>query len=349
VEAPKIMLFGAEVLTQLGDKPEGETWLVVKTIEGKPNKIYKLADGSKWADIQWRSGTNEIFLGGKDLLAEGHDRERIYRISADGGQPEVLVDGKDFSISPDGERLAFVRTIYTSGLGKGGLFVIDLDSGRESKISDMECKHPRWSRSSDELVFSAILASESERNSYRRSREMMYYYGDVYVYNAGYGLARQVTTDGIFEKPDFSYDGDQVLASSYDATPGSRNTSLVVIDKSTGSWEVLLAKCDMYDSFGEFDFIPDTGEMVFEGRFKNPSIRETKSRDDLKAYESDTVTDLFVIGLDGSGLRRLDLIGHEYKSNPLFSPDGELFVYRVEYADWNTEFFSMEISKLTAN
>jgi Tol biopolymer transport system component len=340
------MLFGAEVLTQLGDKPEGETWLVVKTLEGKPSRIVKLADGSKWADIQWRTGTDEIVMGGRDLLDEGHDRERIYVISADGGPPQVLVDGNDFSVCPDGQKLAFVRTIYTSGLGNEGLFVLDLDTGRESRVSDMECEHPRWSQGSDELVFSAILAKEGERNRYRKSRGMTYYYGDIYVYNTVYGYARQVTTDGIFEKPVLTPKGDRVLASSYDATPGSRNTSLVVIDKSTGNWEVLLKSCDMYDFFGEFDFVPDTGELVFEGRFKNPSVREALSRDDLRDHENDTVTDLFVIGLDGSGLRRLDTLGHEYKSNPLFSPDGGLFVYRIEYADWNTEFFSVETSKL---
>jgi Tol biopolymer transport system component len=349
VEIPKMMLFGAEVFTQLGDKPEGETWLVVKTLEGKPKKIYKLADGSKWADIQWRPGTNEIVMGGDDLLDEGHDRERIYTISADGGTPRVLVDGKDFSISRDGSKLAFVRTIYTSGRGNEGLFVLDFESGRVSKVSDLECKHPRWSKSSDEFVVSATLASGSERYRYSKSRGMTYYYGDIYIYDAEYAQVRRVTTDGIFENPDFTPDGTKVLASSYDANPGVRKRSMVVIDTSTGDWTLLLAPCGLYDSYGDFDFMPDTGDLVFEGRFKNPSVKQVRSREELKAYEDDTVTDLFAIGLDGNGLTRLDLKGHEYKSKPVFSPDGELFTYRVEYADWNTEFFSVETSKLAKN
>jgi Tol biopolymer transport system component len=346
VEVPKMLLFGAEVFTQLGDKPEGETWLVVKTLTGKPDKIYKLADGSRWADIQWRPGTNEIVMGGRDLLEGGHGRETIYTISADGGTPRVLVDGRDFSISRDGRMLAFVRTMYTSGRGNEGLFVLDLESGGEFKVSDLECKHPRWAGNSDELVYSATLASGLERYKYVKSRGMMYYYGDIYIYDADFGGVRRVTTDGIFENPDFSPDGTRILASSYDARPGTRNRSMVVIDKSTGQWRVLLAPCDSYDSFGDFDFLPDTDRLVFEGRFKNPSMRRVRSRKDLKAYEDDTVTDLFAIGLDGSGLERIDLKGPEYKSEPLFSPDGERFTYCIEYADWNTEFFSIDASKV---
>jgi Tol biopolymer transport system component len=349
VEKPKILLFGAEALTQLGDKPEGESWIVIKTLEGKPDKIFKLADGRKSADIRWRPGTNEIVMGGRDLLQEGHDRERIYTISADGGAPEVLVDGTDFSISRDGKKLAFVRTIYTSGSGNEGLFVLDIDSERESKVSDLECKRPRWSKGSDEFVFSATLASGGERYKYQQNRGMRFYYGDIYLYDGTYQHARQITTDGIFENPVFTPDAGKVLASSYDAVSGTRNPSLVVIDKSSGSWTVLLAPCDMYDSFGDFDFIPDTGELVFEGRFKKPRVKKSKPAKDLRPYESDTVTDIFKIGLDGSGLERLDVTDHEYKSKPLFSPDGGLFVYRVEYADWNTEFFSIETSTLAKN
>jgi Tol biopolymer transport system component len=347
VETPKMLLFGAEVFTQLGDKPEGETWLVVKPLDGKPHKLFKLADGSKSVSIRWRSETNEIVFGGRDVFEEGDGRERIYLVTADGGTPEELVDGNDFSISRDGRRLAFVRTMYTSGRGNEGLFVLDLDTRVEIKISDMECKHPRWSRSSDELVYTAVPASEGERSRHRKSRGLTYYYGDVYVYDASYGLTRQVTTDGIFENPDFSPDATTVLASSYDALRSGRQRSLVVIDKTTGSWEVLLAPCDAYNYFGEYDFLPDTGELVFEGRFDNPSRKDARARDELMDSENETVTDLFVVGLDGSGLRRLDTIGHQYKGKPLFSPDGEIFVYRIEYADWNSEFFSVGTPRLS--
>jgi Tol biopolymer transport system component len=343
------MLFGAEVFTQLSDKPEGETWLVVKPLRGKPKKLFKLSDGSKWADIQWRPGANEIILGGRDLLEEGDDREKIYTIPADGGTLEFLVDGKDFSVSRDGTKLAFVRTQYTSGRGNEGLFILDLDSGKDYKISDLKCTHPRWSKSSDELVFSAVYASERERNRYRKRRGLTYYYGDIYVFNATYAKVNQVTTDGIFEDPDFSPDATKVLASSYDAIRGKRKRSMVVIDRATGSWTVLLEPCDAYESFGSYDFMPDTGELVFEGKFKNPSIKRAKSRKDLKDYESKMVSDIFTIGLDGSGLKRLELDAPEYKSKPVFSPDGELFTYRIEYFDWNTEFFSVASSELGKN
>ena len=346
VEVPKFLLFGSEALTQLSDKPEGESWLVVKPLSGKPEKICKLGDGSKTVRIQWRSGTEEIILEGMDLLGKGHTKESIYVASTKSRALETLVDGKDFSVSPDGGKLAFVRTIYTSGSGNEGLFILNLDSGRDFKISDLECKHPRWSNSAGELVFSGILASGAKRYKYTKQRKMDWYYGDIYIYDVNSGRVRQITDNGIFNNPDFTPDGGKIAASSWDAVPGTRKKSLSLIDKSTGSWEVLLKPCELYNDFYKYDFTTNTGELIFEGTFKNLNIRGSKSRKTLKSEEKSTATTLFRIRLDGNDLKRLDLNGHEFIESPVFSPNGDIFTYRIEYADYNTEFFSVRSSKM---
>ncbi len=236
VEVPKFLLFGAEVFTQLSDKPAGESWLVVKPLSGKPESVCKLGEGSKSARAQWRPGTEEIILSGTDLLGDGHTREGIYVASLASGTLEELVDGKDCAVSPDGSKLAFARTIYTSGLDNEGLYILNLDTGRDFKISSLECKHPRWSKSTGELVFCGVLASDMERSRYMKMKKLAWYYGDIYLYDPNIGQVRQVTTDGFFENPDFTPDGDKIVASSRDAVPGTRNKSLALIDKSTGSW-----------------------------------------------------------------------------------------------------------------
>jgi Tol biopolymer transport system component len=346
VEVPKFLLFGAEVFTQLSDNPAGESWLVVKSLTGKPERVCKLGDGSKSARIQWRPGTEEIILDGHDLLDEGHSREGIYVASVTGGTLENLVDGKDCAVSPDGSKLAFVRTMYTSGRGNEGLYILDLDTGQDFKISDLECKHPRWSESTGELVFCGVLASELERYKYIKRKKLAWYYGDVYLYDPNTTRVRQVTTDGFFEDPGFTPDGGKIVASSMDVVPGTRNNSLALIDKSTGKWELLLTPGEQYNDFYDYDFRPGTGDLVFQGVFKNTNIRSTEGRKDMLAKEKRTASDLFLIGQAGTGLRRLELNGHEFKERPVFSPDGSLFTYRIEYADYNTEFFSVQSSEL---
>jgi hypothetical protein len=346
VEVPKFLLFGAEVFTQLSNNPAGESWLVVKSLTGQPERVCKLGEGSKSARIQWRPGTEEIILDGTDLLDEGHTREGIYLSSITNSSLEKLVDGKDCAVSPDGSKLAFVRTMYTSGPDTEGLYILDLDTGRDFKISSLECKHPRWSESTGELVFCGVLASGTERYKYMKLRKMAWYYGDVYLYDPSTTRVRQVTTDGFFEDPDFTPDGEHLVASSMDVVPGTRNKSLALIDKSTGQWELLLTPGEQYNDFYYYDFMPVTGDLVFQGVFKNTNIRSAEGRKDLLAKEKRTASDLFLIAQDGTGLRRLELNGHEFKERPVFSPDGSLFTYRIEFADYNTEFFSVQSSEL---
>ncbi|MBO0857217.1 MAG: PD40 domain-containing protein [Chloracidobacterium sp.] len=122
---------------------------------------------------------------GRLFFHEGQNPGAIYRTPAFGGEPEKIVDDvwSDFSVSPDGKRLAFIRRDVDRG--SQSLILSEVDGGAErvlgTKLPPMEygAGAPAWSPDGSKLVVAAGLeqrhflivdASTGEEREWRTGR-----------------------------------------------------------------------------------------------------------------------------------------------------------------------------------
>ena len=351
-EIPKHILYGMEVATQLGDKPEGETWLVVKPLDGEAKKIFHICDGSTNVEVAWRPGHDELtfwtYRMGDDDTAQG----RIYRISAEGGKAEKYVGGsRHFAWSRQGRYLAYCKSRYHSD-DEAGLYVLDAESDMETQVVALECENPRWSPVADEVVFQGKydygnLKSDKynaamQANGPRPER----YFGDVYMYDAGRDAMTRLTQDGNHVRPLFSGDGQKVTAWTRDLSVPSLDERIVIMNRDGSQPTTLVAQDEQVQSFADLCHSPDGQWLYFTGFFQNPKMRKPKSPKDLYASGENRVFDIFRIRLTGGERERLESGKFDYKRRPQFSPDGRIFAYRVEYADMNTEFWHRDSERL---
>ncbi len=150
-------LNGGEVVRILGRDSSG-TWLYVAAENGEKG---------------WVSGSYVSVLGKLDSVPEmakspspsmvpsGRTRTPkgkffyvsgwgIYRLDMASGNVEFVTGGIEPAVSPDGERLAFVR-----GGGEKGLWIRNLKAGTERLLfGGFDVRTPRWSPDGDRLYFS---------------------------------------------------------------------------------------------------------------------------------------------------------------------------------------------------
>lgn len=359
VDQPRISLLDA-VDAMAGAKPKGETLMMVKPIKGTAKKAVKLGDAMAFhTQFEWRPKHNEITfvkwgLGNEDDYEKGR---HIYIVSADGGRPERVAEGSEFAWSRNGDYLAYVRTKWSfSGSDQSGLYLMNMDTQEEQRISSLSCSFPDWSKTADELIFQGkdkqrvmdmyrklVDDAASAAALVEKDNKISRYVGDIYRYDLNSAQTVQLTTEGTYRSPRFMPDGKKIVTQTL-MNPDNPRNILMIMGRDGSAGQVLLEPNANFDWFGQFDFSPDGKQIAFEGFFANPdmpAVPATETPLGLMGGDTNYVSDIFIAPIDGSNPQRLQG-KHKYKSKPVFSPDGNWLAYQVMYLDTKREVWAMK-------
>lgn len=328
-----------------------DSWIMVKPIKGEAVRV--TAGGATVTGnvaFGWRPGHNQISYAA--YVAKPKPGPAIFIVDVKEGTPKRIAGGTDFAWSADGKTLAYIRY----GWQNSGLYLMDVDTRTERRISALDCSNPSWSPTQNELVFQAreekryqqlaMQAYSAGLDEAADSQKALFsYVGDIYRCNADSDVVIPVTTDGVYRTPLFTPDGRNVVA----LTQSSKDTpfnDLVIMDRDGGDRRVLLSPGDPYEYFGKFAFSPDGDQVAFEGYFENLDAPNAAATSDSPMGTifggKNYVSDIFVVNTDGTGLTRLTSKKHKFKQNPVFSPDGKLLAYEVMYLDLHREIWAMK-------
>lgn len=349
VRAPKFSVFG--IVDAMAGHDTGETVLEVVAPGEPPRRIASSNDGV-FLDYDWVPGTDE-------LSYVAYDRETtrpvLRRVKPD-GEGAAIANAIDFAWSPDGRRVAYVAHYDWDGPGAihpgqqaGALYVADSDGTAPRQIVDLRCSHPSWSRDGRMIAFHAEPRwdAAAARALVGGDRDGVWdlYVGDIYVHLLDSGETRRLTTGGKAQRAIFTPDANRVAYLAYTNDTESFDNELRVVGIDGTDDRVLLSKGAEYEGFRSFAFHPGGEWLVFEGVFVNPNKPRAASAPStlgLIGGQTNYVSDLFAVRLDGSGLHRLPKRKFEYRRGPSFSPDGKTLAFEVEFLEMRREAWAMK-------
>ncbi|HPQ71021.1 MAG TPA: hypothetical protein PKW95_17990 [bacterium] len=358
LDQPRFTLFG--MVDQLtGQKPKGETWLMVKTLRGKGERVVKIAAGrNEGVEFAWRPRHDELTYVAYQFEDVGKSAYTIYSVSINGGEPRKLVDGRDFAWSHDGAFLAYVRTNW-SRPEQNGLYLLNVDSKLDNRISDLDCSNPSWSPTEQELVYQAkerwmyrfLISGDIDadyiENAEKAQRRYLFA-GDIYRYDFISDATVRLSQTGDFRTPMYRPDGQGITALTY-TEDGEGGNTLVVMSRDGDNQVKLLTPGSQYEMFGAYCWAPNGKTLAFEGFFPPPTGSVDGPATGMPSGMSlfvpankNYVSDIFVVDADGSDLHRLDTARHPFKKNPVFSPDGKVLAFEVMYMDFRREIWAMK-------
>lgn len=236
--------------------------------------------------------------------------------------------------SPDGSRIAFTSN-------RGGdfdIYVMDADGSDQRRLTDMVGRDssPAWSPRGDRIAFVnggdttfAGLVNSTECND-----------PNIYLVSADGGLPVKLTDKGANTDPSWSPDGKRIAFTSdrdgdYEiylldvaANHLVRLTNNEGVDDVDPSWSPDGAGIAFGRGYARRDF------CRMEGIIENPL------EPDANAWRAD----LYVVGVDGSGLKRLTFDGNN--SDPAWLPDGSGLAF-TKGGDAGFELFYVELTGLS--
>ena len=239
----------------------------------------------------------------------------LYTMTADGTDVRFLgpreVDEALYpSVSPDGERVAFVG--YVAEPEERALYVLDLSDGSVSKIFTLEADHQvgdlEWSPDGNSIgmLYTKLVWTEPPPDAGARDFDLI---KTIWTISPDGSNLRQVTTVGREDGFTWSPDGTRIAFSRHAPIDGDQRfvpNDIYVVD-ADGTNEIKLTDdgVSMAPAWS-----PDGTMIAFE------SYQPTEEPN----------VDLYVMLADGTGRRRLtDDPGNEFGA--AWSPDGALVVY----------------------
>jgi Tol biopolymer transport system component len=261
---------------------------------------------------------NEIIFDG--LIVDGALKLRYFVIDADGSNLHTLTTGPDefegaLSLSPDGRRAAFIRE-------SGGVFIVDIETGEEQWIIDGRATVD-WSPDGNRLVlgWQEHSTGPSCCGGGRQLEDP-----PKIVMIAVDGSNRWVLSESTFtethgwvidEMPVWSPDGSWIAFHRFysgsiswsEQVEGAVPRSALVIAGTDGS-DLHEIDTGNIEPGWTFSWTPNSNQIVFEGR----------------VWGSENGSDnLYVVGLDGSGLTTLSQESHIWRLQ--FAPDGNSIAF----------------------
>lgn len=125
------------------------TRLYIYDIGNKESTVATTQDMTVW-DYTWMPDSRAIIFAATDkpFTDDSYMFKKIYSISIDAGEPELLYDPKakldEMSVSPDGKELAFLAGVDINDPASGTLFTLDLASKSVENISGDLKGTNRW-------------------------------------------------------------------------------------------------------------------------------------------------------------------------------------------------------------
>jgi Tol biopolymer transport system component len=210
-----------------------------------------------------------------------------------------------------------VGSVHTGGIAfvaPGGagpddrLYIVAPDGSDLRQVADVYVEYPDWSPDGSTIAFDDGTVIDHIDWSLDA--------GHIYTVKAdGTGLSQITTGDGAEFAPDWSPDGTHIAVSAVgqDGSP----SGIFILDPATGAMRPVTANPYGYQD-KEPDYAPDGTRIAF-----------VRDRQLVEAgASSGNQSALFVVNVDGSGLRRLTPWTNGLTGTPSWSPDGTTIVFR---------------------
>lgn len=250
-------------------------------------------------------------------------------LAADGGAPHHLLtagleaDGlvPNFlggaAFSPDGTEIAFAAETEPEKKGSGAIYLIDVDGTDLRRLPGTRgATDPHFSPDGSALAFSRskFRSPKIDIKKLPPIRGKGYASTTAWLLDLTSGKARRLTPwrNGLSVKVDsFSPDGTTVALSRVDSH--RRRIEILLRPLAGGPGRVLTERGE------EPDYSPDGRRIVFVGYYHPVRIEAEENHD----YE---IGDLYSIGVDGKGLRRLT-DNKAIETSPAWDPSGNRIAY----------------------
>ena len=215
--------------------------------------------------------------------------------------------------SPDGTKLAFVSE--QSDLLINGIFVLNLETGTTTQLTQGDGIHPQWSRDGSRIAYTC--------NTGGTSIGLQNVATDVCVINSDGSSQANLTADsaGLDAYPSWTSDGRIVFMSSRDLATSGLFAEIYVMNGDGSGITALTADKKVWNAA--------------------PSVSSDGTR---IAYESNREvgvgSEIYTMDLDGSKTARVtnDKV---WNQNPVWSPDGSKLLFAKGGADGNVDLYQI--------
>jgi len=295
--------------------------------------------------------------GGGGIFLMGATGESARRVTEFGYNPAWSPDGREFAVSTSGVSDPRIRP------SRGSLWRVDMTTGRRKLVAQPDAVQPSWSPHGSRIAYWS--AVEGKRV--------------LYTVPAHGGEAVQVTDDSFLNwDPVWSRDGRHLYFAS--DRGGTMNLWRVPIDEGSGRLlgkpepvptpsqssgllsfsrderRILYASNDSTSSLERAAFDPSMGRVAgpllpVNRELKTVNSAETSPDGQWIVFDASVPNeDLFLIRVDGSGLRRLTEDVHKDR-NPRWSPAGDRILFYSNrgglYQAWTIRPDGSQLEKLT--
>jgi len=237
---------------------------------------------------------------------------QLFLLAPDGRQvANVDLPSIDFNvvwpeISPDNSKLAFAGVQGGNAALELGIFVLDINTGLVTQLSEGDGTQPRWSPDSQYLAYTCNSGS------------------DVCAIAADGSIRANLTADSdrIERAPDWAPDGRIVFMSDRNVSQTGRFSEIYIMDSDGTNIDRLTTDATAYNA--------------------NPSVSPNGTR---IAFESDRDTDfapdIYTIDIDGSNRIRVTNDTRVWNQNPVWSADNLRIYFAANDGIGNIDLFEI--------
>jgi TolB protein len=193
------------------------------------------------------------------------------------------------------------------------LFTVATDGSDLRQVADVYVEYPDWSPDGSMIAFDD--GTVIDHIDWSQDT------GHIFTIKAdGTGLSQITTGEGAEFAPDWSPDGTHIAVSALDQNGAP--DGIFILDPVSG--EIRSVTANPYPGYQdkEPDYAPDGTRIAF--------VRDRRFVD--AGASSGNMSALFVVNIDGTGLRRLTPWRMGLTGTPSWSPDGRLIVFRSDSA-----------------